>query len=477
MSEPKQDSMEQEIQSDKLDSNHSEPRKFSTKAKLKITLASLFGFFTFFITFPIKEGGPSTILVDHLANLVRYILSLLGTQTVAWVCIVAMIAGAIQPFVKKIWNRSITDFVFTLFKILGIPVGLMYILNQFYDTQIGPEYLYAKGMIPFLFEKLAMSLTFIIPIGSAFIIFLTDYGLMEFTGVFARPFMRPVYKTPGRSAIDAVASFVGSYSIALLITGKQYQLGYYSKKEAAIIATGFSTVSATFCIIVAKTLNLMEHWNLFFWSALVVTFIVTAITVRLWPLHHIPHDYHAEKMPDEPVIKTGVAKKAVEEGLTAAEESVPVGRNMLKNLMIGISVTVGLIPSIMSVGLLGLVLAEKTALFDYLGYLFYPVTALLQFADPQLIAKAVSMGIAEMFLPAVLAAKSTGLDLVSRFVVGICCISGILFFSASIPCMVAMGIPISIRDMVIVWYERVVLSLLIATPLAWLLFNVLKLGG
>ncbi len=474
MSEPKQESIEQEIQSDELGSNHCAPRQFSTKAKLKITLASLFGFFTFFITFSIKEGGPSTILVDHLANLLKNFLGFFGTATVAWICIVAMIAGAIQPFVKKVWNRSPTDFVFTVFKIVGIPVGFMYVLNQYYNIQIGPEALYAKGMIPFLFEKLAMSLTFIIPIGSAFIIFLTDYGLMEFTGVFARPFMRPVYKTPGRSAIDAVASFVGSYSIALLITGKQYQLGYYSKREAAIIATGFSTVSATFCVIVAKTLGLMPHWNLFFWSALVVTFVVTAITVRMWPLTKIPHEYHAEKMPDEPVIKNGVVKKAVEEGLTAAEVSVPVFQNMFKNLMIGISVTIGLIPSIMSVGLLGLVLAKYTPVFDVFGYLFYPVTALFQFAEPQLVAKAVSMGIAEMFLPAALAAE---LDLITRFVVGICCISGILFFSASIPCMVAMGIPISVKDMVIVWYERVILTLFIATPLAWLLFSVLKLGG
>ncbi len=27
--------------------------------------------------------------------------------------------------------------------------------------------------------------------------------------------MKPIWKTPGRSAIDAVASFVGSYSLAL----------------------------------------------------------------------------------------------------------------------------------------------------------------------------------------------------------------------------------------------------------------------
>lgn len=48
-------------------------------------------------------------------------------------------------------------------------------------------------------------------------------------------------------------------------------------REAVIIATGFSTVSAAFMIIVAKTLGLMAQWNFYFWSTLVITFIITAI--------------------------------------------------------------------------------------------------------------------------------------------------------------------------------------------------------
>lgn len=48
---------------------------------------------------------------------------------------------------------------------------------------------------------------------------------------------------PGRSAIDAVASFVNNYSLALLLTDRVYREGRYTAREAAIIATGFSTVS------------------------------------------------------------------------------------------------------------------------------------------------------------------------------------------------------------------------------------------
>jgi len=446
------------------------PHSFSARAKARLLLFSLLGFFCYFISFTIADFSKNTIVVDHIANIIKYGLNnVLGQTAVPWVCMAAMAAGAIQPFVKKTWNKNTTNLVFTVFKVAGVPVGLIYVLSKYYGVQVGPDSIYTPGMLPFLFEKLAMSLTFVIPIGSALIIFLTDYGLMEFTGVLARPFMRPVYRTPGRSAIDAVASFVGSYSIALLITGKQYKCGFYSRKEAAIIATGFSTVSATFCVVVAKTLGLMEHWNLFFWGALAITFIVTAITVRLWPLRSMANDYvTGEKMLEEHTVARGqVVRKALDEGLTAAEQAQPIFRNMFKNLMIGISVTIGLIPSIMSVGLLGLVLAEFTPVFDIISYLFLPFTWLLQFAEAQLVAKSVSLGIAEMFLPAALAKD---LDIVTRYVVGVTCISEILFFSASIPCMVAMDIPVSIKDMVIIWYERVVLTLLIATPIAMVLF-------
>lgn len=448
-------------------------RKFSGKAKFRLIFFSLLGFFTYFVSFSIGDFSKNTILVDHIANVVKFLCG--GPKVVAMICLVAMVAGAIQPFVKKTWNSNMTNIVFTFFKILGVPVGFIFVLKQYYGLQIGPDAIFAPGMLPFLFEKLAMSLTFVIPIGSALIIFLTDYGLMEFTGVFARPFMRPVYRAPGRSAIDAVASFVGSYSIALLITGKQYNAGYYTKKEAAIIATGFSTVSATFCVIVAKTLNLMDHWNMFFWTAMVVTFSVTALTVRLWPLKSMPNDYCThEGCLDEPAHVDNRIQLAVSEGLAVAERSPNIFLNMWHNLKVGVAVTIGLIPSIMSVGLTGLILAKYTPVFDWLSYAIYPVTSLLQFDEARLMAKAASLGIAEMFLPAALV---TELDLLPRFVIGITCISEIIFFSASVPCMVAMGIPISIKDLIIVWYERVILSLILATLAGMALFKLFDIAG
>ena len=122
----------------------------------------------------------------------------------------------------------------------------------------------------------------------------------------------------------------------------------------------------------------------------------------------------------------------------------------------------------MSVGLLGLILAKYTPFFDILGYLFLPITKLLGLAEASLIAKATAVGVAEMFLPSLLV---TGASMVTKYIVAVVSISSILFFSASIPCILSTEIPISITEIIIIWLERALLSLLIASVVALILFN------
>ena len=135
--------------------------------------------------------------------------------------------------------------LFSILKVVGVVFGILYCLKVY---QLGS----LRQILVVLYEKLVISVSLLVPIGSAFLALLVGYGLLEFIGTFCRPIMIVLWNTPGRSAIDAVASFVGSYSLALLITNRVYKEGKYTTKEAAIIATGFSTVSATFMIIIAK---------------------------------------------------------------------------------------------------------------------------------------------------------------------------------------------------------------------------------
>lgn len=412
-------------------------------AGIKLLLASLFGIAIFFI--PFELAGRSTIMVDHLAGF------LIAQRPLAVGLILLLIGyGAITPLLDGRWRARPIDRLLSLFKLIGLVLALMYVAN------LGPAWLMTPDRLPFLFDKLAMSVGLIVPIGAMALTFLLGFGLLELIGVLMQPVMRPLWRTPGHSAIDAVASFVGSYSVGLLITNRVFLAGKYTVREAVIIATGFSTVSAAFMIIVAKTLNLMEHWNFYFWSTLVITFVITAILARVPPISNMAH--HAET--DEP-LPAGKNRwqAALASGLTQSSMAQPVLRQLQDNLKDGLLMAAAVVPTILSVGLLGLLLAQHTPLFDLLGWLLWPLTWLLELGEPLETARALSAGLAEMFLPAILLKDA---DLLVRYVTAVVSVSSVLFFSASIPCILATRIPVNVGQLVVIWLLRTLLGILLA---------------
>ncbi|MGM0378613.1 MAG: YjiH family protein [Bacillota bacterium] len=419
----------------------------SFKDKLNFYLMSAVGILVFFI--PITLNGEKTIPLDHIVTFIKTNFSTFSS----YYALVVIILGGIYPFIKKTWDKSLFDRFMSVFKLFGIIVAFMAI------TKIGPKFLFEPDMIPFLYDKLAISVGLIVPIGAIFLAFLVGYGLLEFIGVLLKPIMNPIWNTPGRSAIDAVASFVGSYSIGLLITNKVYKEGKYSAKEASIIATGFSTVSATFMIIVAKTLGLMDKWNFYFWSTLFITFLITAITTRIYPLSKKSDEYATDEPIKEPEIEGNILKSAYNEGLKSASISDDLIKGIKENLIDGFKMAMSILPSILSVGLLGLILAKYTPIFKGIGYIFYPFTLIMKIPEPLLAAEACAIEIAEMFLPALLV---TGASLLTKYVIGVVSVAAILFFSASIPCILSTDIPISIKDILIIWFERTVLAIILA---------------
>lgn len=434
--------------------NQAEPTYQSFKNIFRFSLFSIIGIFMFFI--PITVNGKNSIPLDHFVTWVR---ETVGFGASVYVLIM-VILGAAYPFYNKSWKKSTVDLVISLFKVLGAIATVMVVFN------IGPAWLMAEDMGPYWLNLLLIPIGVLVPIGAVFLALLVGYGLLEFIGALMQPIMRPIWKTPGRSAIDAVASFVGSYSIGLLITNRVYKEGKYTKREAAIIATGFSTVSATFMVVVANTLDLMSIWNLYFWITLVVTFTVTAITVRIWPLSKMKDEYYSGVGQPEVMIKEKRLKHAWNEAMKTAEHAPNLGKNIVANVKDGLLMAMGILPTIMSIGLLGFILVNQTPVFDYAGYIFYPLTFILQIPEPLLAAKAAVVNLVDMFVPS-LVVVDTSLE--TRFIIGTLSISAIMFFSSLIPCIISTEIPIKISHLIIIWFWRTVFTLIIVTPIAFLI--------
>lgn len=417
---------------------------------------SAIGAIVFFL--PMTYQGKSSIPLDHMVTMIKQAL---GPVT-GWLIVALMAYGTYRSIMGARWRNSLLSLSFVVVNSIGTLMALGHMLGWL------PWVFDREDLVPFLWEKIAIPVGLIVPVGSAFLALVVSFGLLEFVGVLMQPVMRPVWRTPGRSAIDAVASFVGSYSLGLLITDRVYKQGRYTTREAAIIATGFSTVSAAFMVIVAKTVGIMDIWGLYFVVSLVVTFLVTAITVWIPPLSLFPDDHYPGSTPDpEQPVKGKRFQAAWAEAMRTLQGSPSLFKAVKENFVDGVRMAAAITPSIMSIGLGGLLLAAFTPVFEWVGYLFYPFAWLVRLPEPLLAGKAASMGIAEMLLPATAVADQE--SLVLRFVIAVIAVSAIIFFSALVPCILATEIPLKIWHLVVIWFERVALTILIATPIAHLL--------
>lgn len=88
-----------------------------------------------------------------------------------------------------------------------------------------------------------------------------------------------------------------------------------------------------------------------------------------------------------------------------------------------------------------------------------PGLVILGLGEPLETARSLSAGLAEMFLPAILLKDA---DLLVRYVTAVVSVSSVLFFSASIPCILATRIPVSVGQLVVIWFLRTLLGIVLA---------------
>ena len=417
---------------------------------------SALGLFLFFV--PVTMSGTRSIMLDHIVTVIHSIFG----ENIQYYTLAVVFVGTLIPILTKTWKKSAFNILFTIFKILGLVIGVMVVFN------IGPAFVLDENMGPFLYYSLAINLSLLIPLGGAALGLILGYGFLVFIGVLLEPVMRKLFKTPGRSAMDAMASLVGSYSVGLLITNRTYKEGLYNKKEGLIIATGFSTVSVTIMVVVARTLDLMDHWVLFFIIVILVTFLVTALTAYLPPIRNEKEIYFNDKNSiTEEDYEGSILEYAWYKAKQQSHSARPLREDIWTNFLEAMKMTASVVPSVLSIGLLGLIIAEYTDVITWISYVYYPFLYIFPLENVPLIAEAVTISIVEMFLPSLLAAEA---DIVTRFIAGVTSISAVVFLSGLVPAVLSTSLNLQVWKLIAVWFIRTVLSLLIVIPIALLIF-------
>lgn len=440
-----------------MDVNATERNNFALQFKM-ITM-SFIGIFVFFISIPI--GGKKSIFVNHLAEfltvtlfqLMPYIILIISSY-----CIVDIFRN------KGESKKDAVSMILSACKIVG------YIFLIFTIFRVGPSFLLNESVGLFIINKLLIPITINIPVSALFLPFLLDYGLIDFIGVLFKKVMRPIFKCPGRSAVIAVSAFLGNFSVGHIAVDSMYKTGKLTEKEAVIIGTGFCTCSIGFLIVLANTLDIMEYWNFYFWSSLGITFFVTFVSIRLWPLNRKKEVYYDGVTPQpEQEFKRDLIQNAYRVGLAAVEEAEPLQKRLIFILQESFKILSGLLCGAMFFASIGMYLNQNTSFFTYLGYIYYPFLKLVQIPDIKVAVDAAGISILDLFLPAIIGAKEM-IALQTRYLIAVIPVSMIVFFAGFIPCILATEIPVKLSELVFLWVQRTILTILVAGIIGMIYF-------
>ena len=435
----------------------------------KFLIPSLIGAFLFVL--PISQDGNLTIPIAVAAN---GLLAVMGrwSGTVIWALISI---SAVVTILHRIFHFSVlknNPKMDALFGVKGFwfctrMVGFLF-ANMIYFG-IGPDFIIGELTGGLVVNDLIPILVCVFLLAGVLLALLLNYGLLDFCGALMIKLMRPIFNLPGRSALDCVASWLGDGSIGVLLTSKQYEEGFYSKREATVIATTFSAVSITFSLVVISQVGL-EHLFLPFYLTVTVAGIVAAIVVpKLPPLSKIPETYYAETPRREDIpAGSSPAKYGMELALKKAEKAPGVKAFFKEGLENVFEMWFGTLPVILAIGTVALIIAEFTPVFRILGLPFIPVYQLLQLPEAELASQTVIVGFADMFLPSVIA---SGIESeITRFVVAATSVTQLIYMSEIGSIIMGSKIPVSLWNLFLIFLERTAITLPVVALLAHVIF-------
>jgi nucleoside recognition membrane protein YjiH len=284
--------------------------------------------------------------------------------------------------------------------------------------------------------------------------------------------MRPLFKIPGRAAVDCITSWIGDGTLGVMLTNNQYQDGYYSAREAAIIATTFSAVSITFSIVVLAQVDLMEYFGVYYLLICLVGVVCALILPRVPPLSLKKDDYLVPGRAMAETLPEGY-RNSVDYGVSLAVQRVDEHRGIGQFLENGVKnacgMWFGVLPVVMCIGTLALVLATNTPVFEILGAPFVPLLELLQVPEAVAASQTMVVGFTDMFTPSVIAAGCIESPM-SRFIVAVVSVTQVIYLSEVGGLILGSKIPVNLLELFVIFLERTLVSLFIVAPIAHLIF-------
>lgn len=445
----------------------------------RFLIPSIIGIILFMI--PVKNDGEWTIIVKIIADIIGGalggVLPLLCVIIITISAVMSLIALGKPKFIMDspiLKDTFCTSPIWVAVRVLGaVFIWLTYLGVQAGDEDTGIIHMITEGGAGgFVLGDLLTVLVIIFIIAALLLPLLLDFGLLEFVGAMLTKVMRPLFRIPGRAAVDCITSWIGDGTLGVMLTCNQYENGYYSAREASVIATTFSAVSITFSIVVLAQVDLMQYFGVYYLMICLVGVACAIIVPRIPPLSMKKDTYVVEgrAMPETipPQYKSSF-EYGMDLALKKAGEFKGIGQFLENGIKNAAGMWFGVLPTVMAIGTLALLLANNTPIFEILGKPFMPLLQLLQVPEAAEASKTMIVGFTDMFTPSIIAAEGIASEM-TRFIVASVSVTQLIYLSEVGGLILGSKLPVKLWELFVLFLERTIISLLIICPLAHLIF-------
>ena len=434
----------------------------------RFLLPSLIGAAVFLC--PIFYDGAWTILLGVAADALRDVIG--DAMPVLLLSIVSLsalltVAGALSPRLESRYREHGTTRVFNVppfwlaLRLLGTLCAWMIVFK------VGPEFIWNEYTGAVALFSLGGTIVTIFLCAAFLLPMLTDYGLMEFVGTLLQPVFRRLFTLPGRAAVDALASWLAAAAVGVLITISQYEQGYYSRREAIVIATNFSVTSLPFCLFVIEFIGLREHFFSVYATVVGIGLCCAVVLPRLPPLRGL------QPLPEDPATRSshGVANdnaSLLGRALFAARQRAATSPNAKQYFASSaqhvMDIWMGLVPLVVLIGTLGLAVAEFTPIMQTLAAPLIPVLEWFGLPDATAAAPTFIVGFLDMFLPA---AIGQGVESeLTRFVIAAVSLTQLIYLSEVGSLLLRSALNINVLTLLGIFVMRTIIGFPIAVVAA-----------
>ncbi len=446
-----------------------EKKNYGVAVWVKFLVCSAIGIFAFFVN--INVEGSLNVPMLQIINTVKAAVPSTGNIWMVAILCVSTIATSLWAKTDSApqWMKSRHggDGLFAYFTYITSAIfAIMVVLN------IGPVFIIdtAVGLAS---VNVARDVVYAVVIAGALVVFLTEFGLLEFLGVLLEPIMRKCFRVPGKASIDALSSFVCAPSVGVMITSDLYKNKTYTQRESVAITTCFSICSLGAFAFLSGMANCGEYYSQLVLSALVMAFVMAAIMVRIPPIcrkKDIYCDGSEQQQAQRDVV--GYNSKTLSVALNAALEkaSNATPASVYMGLVNSANFAQKVCAYVVSLSVIFLALANYTPVIQWLGLPVAPILGALGLENVELIAPSVLSGFFALSLPSTLI-SGTAVTAASGFFVVLLSTSQIIFFTESANAMLDSAIPVDFKDLLVIFLIRTAILMPLCALVTHLIFG------